>query len=35
MTLPKRAVIIIASVGVLFGAGVSTSFAQTDEQLAD
>src|SRR5262245_17267103 len=35
MTLPKRAVIIIASVVVLFGAGASIGFAQTDEQLAD
>jgi outer membrane protein OmpA-like peptidoglycan-associated protein len=35
MTLPKRAVIIIASVGLLLSAGASLSFAQTDEQLAD
>jgi OOP family OmpA-OmpF porin len=35
MTLPKRAVIIIASVGMLLVAGVGTSVAQTDEQLAD
>jgi outer membrane protein OmpA-like peptidoglycan-associated protein/opacity protein-like surface antigen len=35
MTLPKRAVIIIASVGMLLSAGANLSFAQTDEQLAD
>jgi hypothetical protein len=35
MTLPKRAVIIFASVGMLLSAGTRISFAQTDEQLAD
>jgi len=35
MTLPKRAVIVIAIVGMLFSAGVGPSFAQTDQELAD
>jgi hypothetical protein len=35
MTLPKRAVFIIATVGVLLSAGASLSFGQTDLELAD
>src|SRR6187399_3340369 len=35
MTLPKRAVFIIATVGVLLSAGASLSFGQTDLELSD